>query len=485
MKLDDLLTEPSLNLELLTPPSPRLLNSVITAGVTTKLEDPTPFLDSGTVVLTEGLEQSIETLSEVADYVARLASSRAAALVCTHEFADRAEKIDLAALCRKNDLPLILTRPGVPILQVDRFIAHALKQEEFDAIARGQALADECTRIASSQGDLLSLLAKLYSAVGAPVAIYDFYGTVISHFPESSQWAANPEGTVKRGETRIMLPMGTSEPCSLVVKTDAPGVKLNTLLGPASSVIAIQLNHRHTSNEGSQAHIRHLLAQCGAWEVTSLNDIAHILRSIGVMRMAPVTLLMADISREFVTTSWQIRNTLHECFHTVFLTEINGKLMALAQQPRLPLETVQTELLSILDTQPLVLKLEVEALEEVRLSIVHAQDLIEHIDGPQLIPELGLSSIITATSGRGTKEGAIKFLQPLLAHDSQRAISLLPTLEAFLRNNAHSLPTCNDLFIHRNTLNYRIRRIESLLGIDLSTIEAQAVCLLALRLSET
>ena len=58
--------------------------------------------------------------------------------------------------------------------------------------------------------------------------------------------------------------------------------------------------------------------------------------------------------------------------------------------------------------------------------------------------------------------------------------SLRETLEAYLRLSGNSREMCEELFIHRNTLSYRLRKIEDLLQLDLSDGQIRATCLLAL-----
>lgn len=50
--------------------------------------------------------------------------------------------------------------------------------------------------------------------------------------------------------------------------------------------------------------------------------------------------------------------------------------------------------------------------------------------------------------------------------DRERSTSYLETLEAYLRHSQKPTPTCEDLHIHRNTLDYRLKRIEALTGLD-------------------
>jgi carbohydrate diacid regulator len=57
-----------------------------------------------------------------------------------------------------------------------------------------------------------------------------------------------------------------------------------------------------------------------------------------------------------------------------------------------------------------------------------------------------------------------------LAHDKNKAM-LRRTLEAWFANNENSAATANALHVHRNTLDYRLRRIGELAGLDLARSE--------------
>jgi purine catabolism regulator len=58
--------------------------------------------------------------------------------------------------------------------------------------------------------------------------------------------------------------------------------------------------------------------------------------------------------------------------------------------------------------------------------------------------------------------------------------ALRETFDAYLRHSGNSAKICDELFIHRNTLSYRLRKIEDLLKLDLSDGEVRATCMLAL-----
>lgn len=63
------------------------------------------------------------------------------------------------------------------------------------------------------------------------------------------------------------------------------------------------------------------------------------------------------------------------------------------------------------------------------------------------------------------------FLEPLVLHDGQYGAELVPTLEMFLELNGNNSLTAQKLFVHYNTVKYRLAQIEEILNVDLSSAE--------------
>lgn len=74
-------------------------------------------------------------------------------------------------------------------------------------------------------------------------------------------------------------------------------------------------------------------------------------------------------------------------------------------------------------------------------------------------------------------------LVPGLEHLMEMHPGLFDTLEAFLDNGGHSGRTAEQLFIHRATLHYRLRRIEELTGRDLDSGEDRLSLHLAMKVA--
>ena len=73
---------------------------------------------------------------------------------------------------------------------------------------------------------------------------------------------------------------------------------------------------------------------------------------------------------------------------------------------------------------------------------------------------------------------ARKVLGPLIAHDKQTNSELVSSVRVFLRNDRPWQRSADELKIHRQTLVYRLRRVEELTGLKPTSTEGSAMLLL-------
>lgn len=66
-----------------------------------------------------------------------------------------------------------------------------------------------------------------------------------------------------------------------------------------------------------------------------------------------------------------------------------------------------------------------------------------------------------------------KTIKPLSEHDANIGSNLVEVLECYLKSNGSLQDTAEELFVHRNTINYRIKKIEAILGVDLTSFEVR------------
>ncbi len=74
-------------------------------------------------------------------------------------------------------------------------------------------------------------------------------------------------------------------------------------------------------------------------------------------------------------------------------------------------------------------------------------------------------------------------LSPLRRYDTEHHGDLVRTLAAYLQNGGNSTQTANALYLHRNSLRYRLARIQALLGLDPDDPDARLALGIALLIS--
>lgn len=75
-------------------------------------------------------------------------------------------------------------------------------------------------------------------------------------------------------------------------------------------------------------------------------------------------------------------------------------------------------------------------------------------------------------------------IKPIREYDKNNNSSLAPVLRSYLKNNGSVKETADELFIHRNTVNYKIKKIEEMLNIDLSSLDARVQLIVGFMLED-
>ncbi|KPL57747.1 PucR family transcriptional regulator [Rossellomorea vietnamensis] len=118
---------------------------------------------------------------------------------------------------------------------------------------------------------------------------------------------------------------------------------------------------------------------------------------------------------------------------------------------------------------------EYTTLYQMRKSFLEASEVIETANfispRPESMPrefaQLGIYRYLPTLYEKNTsKDYYSDDLLSLIKNDVKKQTDLLKTLEVYLANDGKGKQTANELFIHPNTLNYRIKKIQELTAID-------------------
>jgi hypothetical protein len=105
--------------------------------------------------------------------------------------------------------------------------------------------------------------------------------------------------------------------------------------------------------------------------------------------------------------------------------------------------------------------------------------------GVHVVDAAGLGSIellLATAPAEARRAFRASLLAPLQDYDADHGTELVRTLRVFLDCSGSWTRAAEAMFVHVNSLRYRIRRVEELTGRDLGSLADQAALLLALRL---
>jgi hypothetical protein len=98
---------------------------------------------------------------------------------------------------------------------------------------------------------------------------------------------------------------------------------------------------------------------------------------------------------------------------------------------------------------------------------------------------LGSVELLLATAPAEARQAfRASLLSPLLDYDADHGTELVRTLRVFLDCSGSWTRAAGAMFVHVNSLRYRMRRVEELTGLNLGSLADQAALLLALRLAD-
>ncbi|XJZ28883.1 PucR family transcriptional regulator [Bacillota bacterium Lsc_1132] len=90
--------------------------------------------------------------------------------------------------------------------------------------------------------------------------------------------------------------------------------------------------------------------------------------------------------------------------------------------------------------------------------------------------DLGVQRLLLQNSEEELMDYIYEILGPIMEYDYHRKGDLLVTLLAYLQNNQNIKEAAESISIHFNTLTYRLKKIEQLLGLDLTIFKYPSCC---------
>ncbi|MEP6526478.1 MAG: PucR family transcriptional regulator ligand-binding domain-containing protein [Nocardioidaceae bacterium] len=477
------------------------LDRIVRWVTITELPDPSRWLDGGELVLTTGLRQ--RTAGEQAGFVESLCSAKAAALGfgvgLSHDSVPQA----VVQTAQAHDLPLLVVPYETPFIAVTRFIADRMSQEHASQL---QSLLDAHEQLGqallSGQG-LQELLHVFAQITQAPAAVVDLHGSLLASAPPLASWPieqitellrdreAGPEPV--RRQSLDVHPVIVEGRVVAAFCARAPGQAehlLGDVSGYAAQLAGLEMARRQAVLAGRRELAGQVLEDIVRAAI-STSEAERRLTAVGVDPHVGHQLVLGIVDANHTAMRnlpWTIHPTTDhpgaDERSDPVVTAMTGRYFAAIcteTQPVHDTAHMMSEYLRNLGQGVCVgIGGVYSGVDGLRWSFFEARDALGKGAGIHEGEPLSLPRLLVANPELPVQELARAALRPVLEADGEVNRTLADTLRVFLELDGSVSATADRLFIHRNTVRYRLTQVERLTGRSLASTQDRVHLWLAL-----
>jgi purine catabolism regulator len=466
----------------------------------TELLDPTPWLTGGELLLTTGIALDGDELQRA--YVARLVRHGIAAVGFGVGFSHASLPPALLAAAAEHGLPVFEVPYEVPFIAItERAFSH-LVSEQYEALRRSTAIQGRLERLVLEERGLDEVMRMVAEAIGGSATVLGARGdTIASSGPlEATEWealrAAIAAGGTVAAELReraLVLPVvgrdrAPAQAWLAGVGTRPLGDFERLIVQQAATVVALELMRLRIARDTERRLAGDVLAEALTGRLDP-DELGARLRPFGLGEevavlafalddaVAAEPLLDAALARADVRALVAVRGTL-----LCAIVDARGRdPIEVARLMRTELggagAGVRAAASRAAGAQSLRRSFHEArcALEAVRFANGSAPDVASHRD-------LGsFHLLLSLQDDEALRSYCDGVLAGVVDGDPDYADELLRSLDAYLEHNGHWERAAAQVFCHRHTLRYRIRRVEELTGRSLTNPRDRIEFWLALR----
>lgn len=469
-----------------------------------ELEDPTPWLKGGELILTTGMGVG-GTPADQRAYVKRLAGVGAAGLGFGLGFGHERTPRALVNAAEAAGLPLFEVPYPVPFIAITEAVFTRIVAEQFETLQRAVDAEHQLTRAVMEGKGIEGLADSLATVTKGWVLLLDLHGLplVATGRPASSRaeriWEelrdSRPDSTsfsltlVDRGHHVWVQPVGAQgrvEAFLAVGKPEQPSPFDRITAGHALSLFAIELATSRAVADAQRRLQGDFFDQLAAGELNG-PELTRGLHRFGFAPRADVVVVAFE-GADPDTLATLLTDDRSRAGGGGFLVSANegGASLMIAAEPPLDLPGLAASLDQRLAGDVRAGAGSAVSTSDVGRSLREARYALRvcRIEGWKQAGFADLGTyrlLLSMTDPDALRAFADAMLAPLDAYDRDHDGELLVSLQAFLQHNARWETAAADLFVHRHTLRYRMRKVEELSGRDLSSSFDRMEFWLALR----
>ncbi len=483
-----------------------------------ELEDPTPWLSGGELMLTTGIP--LDTAAKQRSFVRLLADSNLAGLGIGTGFSHDSVPAAMVEEADEREFPLFEVPYSTPFIAITEKAFARLVNEQYEVLQRGIAVQRRLERLVLEERGLEEIAATIASAVGGTVAILDGRGDrlagrgfrrqlsadaiagirkeALGHSGDGHPFVPSHSSVAGRALAHPVVSPGGGPPQAwVVIVRDSGGLGdfERLILQQAVAVVALELMRRRVARETERRLAGDVLAGAlgGRMEPTELR---RRLEPFGIGEEAAV--LVFSLEHPAAATSALERALAAAACPAVvapFATGGRELLCAVIDAAdRDPIDVAAAARRALRPDRGLIRAAASRpaAPEALRHSFHEARCALEATafdngNAPEVASWRDLGAFTLLLSIQDDDALALycdSVLGPIEAGDEEYGGELLRSLEAFIEQNGQWERAAREVYCHRHTLRYRMRKIEELTGRDLSRAHDRIEFWLALRARE-
>jgi purine catabolism regulator len=481
-----------------------------------ELTDPTPWLSGGELLLTTGIQ--LEAEADQRAYIRRLVGHHLAGLGFATGLAHSAVPEAVLDEAQRLDFPLFEVPYEMPFIAITEKAFARLVNEQYALLQRGIAFQRRLEQLVLDGRGLEEVTRALSAAIGGTVLMLDGRGapTAVADFrraigaaaidairedvaERSSSGRAAPfepvhEEVAGRALVLPIPPDVRSGPRSwLVAVRDGGGLGEfeRLILQQGVTVVALELMRRRVMRDTERRLAGDILEEAITGDLTG-HDLEARLRPFGVRDRAAV--LVFGLENPAGAEGVVERLMLEEGFGALVASR-DGKLWAIvdgAMEDPVALAARVRDALAREYGDVRVAASRVSPSAALRLSFHEARYALEvtaiaNGRGPDVASWQDLGAfqlLLSVQDDEALRLFCDSVLGPIENGEGEYGGELIKSLEAFLEQNGQWEKAARELYCHRHTLRYRIRRVEQLTGRDLSNARDRIEFWLALKARE-
>lgn len=478
--IQDILDNVSLRTRLLT--APQASQRTLRWAHVCELANPSEWLGEGDLLMTTGIGIPHQPAAQ-REYIRRLVSASVAGLMIGENMQAPGDLSELQACAAELEFPLLATHYSVPFSAVTKAILDARQQAE-DQRRRAVARLYESARIGLRHLGLDGLLARLSADVAAELYLFDTRNLrpwAAELPPLPGPWIAVLSARARLSydltrchaqdtEALVMALPGLPD-CAIL----ATGGQLLDygVLHHIASVLAIELERLQSEHERMLRLGSELLDDLLSTRISERAAQERLLQLACPASTAHLVLAKVGPS---LPVDWQ--HELSRQHVRMLARQAGDELVILLAEPSASAALQATLDCGLGVSAPLGSGLRApEALREARLALAHTTPTRAIVDYANALDEAFWLPSDLAQARRMYR----KVIGSLIDYDAANGSQLINTLRVFLQQNRSWQKSSQRLNVHKQTLVYRIRRVEEITGRSLDDTEGVVALWIALR----